>query len=105
MFGFKKTLLENFLKSHFDKYIRDGRLEVEEFDTDSRKCSVSALLVGEDSPIRIEVSRYEVIQGDGDSAHLRLKEVKSNREWVEIALNEYVVDVDFPIPPMVAAMI
>jgi len=104
MFGLKKTLLENFLKSHFDKYIKDGNLSISEFDTDSRKCSGSVLLIGEESPIVFEISKYDIINND-DGSFIKVESAKANRLWLQYALDDFLVGKEIPIPAMVAAMI
>ena len=77
------------------------------FSVDSEKkiLQLEMLLKGESEPIQLTLSDYEIVQPAGEAPVLRVGQVAASREWVEVALREFVRDKSFALPAKVAPLL
>lgn len=73
-------------------------------DTKNKRIRVRLDLIGEKEPIEVEVLRYE-LKTNGNTTHVTIEEATASREWLALALREFVVGQDIPVPPKAAALL
>jgi hypothetical protein len=73
-------------------------------DTKTQSMHLRLQLRGETQPIDVQVKRYSLEQA-GDRATIMIVEATASREWVDGALQEFVVGRSFEIPPTVASVL
>src|SRR5262245_27199661 len=73
-------------------------------DTKSQSMQLRLQLRGETQPIDVQVKKYRLEQA-GNQATLMIVEATASREWVDGALQEFVVGRRFEIPPTVASVL
>ena len=66
-------------------------------DTKTKRVRVRLELIGEKEPIDVEILRYSLKQ-KGETTYIIFDEVTSSREWITVALREFVVGQDLAIP-------
>ena len=66
-------------------------------DTKKKHVRVRLELVGEKEPIDVEILRYS-LKVKGDSAHITIEEATSSRQWLTVALREFIVGQDLAVP-------
>lgn len=99
--GIKSKGIENYLRSEYGKYFDSGELNVE-LNTSAKSCVLKAKLVGENSPIAVCLKRYEVL-AKGSDRFLKVHEISADKEWLSVALNDFLLGKEFKIPAFVAA--
>lgn len=98
MFSIKESLIVAALKPFLNGYLEDiGVIRELNIDTGSKQVSISVELKGEESPVDIDIKRYEIIEQDGKS-FLIVKEVSFSREWINRAVDKWKPEMKFPIP-------
>ena len=80
--------------------------EMTEFsiDTKTKRVRVRLELLGEKEPIDVEVLRYS-LKEKGETTYITIEEATSSREWVTVALGQFVVGQDLPIPAKAGAVL
>ena len=73
-------------------------------DTKKKQVRVRLELVGEKEPIDVEIIRYR-LKGKGDSTHIMIEEATSSRQWLTVALREFIVGQDFAVPAKAVALL
>ncbi|MGC2626163.1 MAG: hypothetical protein WA269_04925 [Candidatus Udaeobacter sp.] len=73
-------------------------------DTKNKRVRARLELLGEKEPIDIEILRYS-LKEKGETTYITIEEATSSREWVTVALREFVVGQDLPIPPKAGAVL
>ena len=73
-------------------------------DTKEKRIRVRLDLIGEEEPIEVEILRYH-LKTKGETAHITIEEATASREWLTVALREFVVGQDITIPPKAAALL
>lgn len=68
-------------------------------DPAQRTISLEMLPKGEKEPVQITLSGYEIVEKDGEPAALRVAGVSASREWIEVALREFVQGQLIALPP------
>ena len=66
-------------------------------DTKSKSVRLRLELAGEQEPIEVHVTKYR-LSNDGAELRLTIEEATASREWLTIALQEFVVGQGFAIP-------
>jgi hypothetical protein len=76
-----------------------GMGEMTEFAIDTKNKSVRLRLelVGEAEPIEVQVTRYALKQ-KGAETRLVVEEATASREWMTVALREFVIGKSFIVP-------
>jgi hypothetical protein len=80
--------------------------EITELSLNTKKCCVSLVieLAGEDEAVEIEIERYSIRRNE-NSASVVIEKASASREWLDAALEDFVIGRRFPIPPMAAEWI
>jgi hypothetical protein len=73
-------------------------------DTKTQSMHLRLQLRGETQPIDVQVKKFSLEQA-GDQATLTIVEATASREWVDGALQEFVVGRSFPVPPQAASVL
>jgi hypothetical protein len=66
-------------------------------DTKTKRVRVRLELLGEKEPIDVEILRYS-LKEKGETSYIIIEEVTSSREWLTVALREFIVGQDLAIP-------
>lgn len=74
-----------------------GEMTELSIDTKKRRVRIRLELVGEKEPIDIEILRYN-LKSKGETTHITVEEATASREWLNVALREFVVGQELPIP-------
>ena len=94
----KDRAVEASARAFLERKVKNfGQIEHLQMDTRNRTASITLTLKGEVSPITIEIRNYDVTQRDGAS-WIRVNNVTASREWMGLALQEYVVGQQFKLP-------
>jgi hypothetical protein len=67
-------------------------------DTKNKSMRVRVELIGESEPIEVNVTEYYLRRSDRGSK-ITIESATASRQWVDIALQQFVVGKSFPIPP------
>ena len=73
-------------------------------DTKKKRVRVRLELIGEKEPIDVEIIRYS-LKVKGESTHITIEEATSPRQWLKVALRDFVVGQDFTVPPKAVALL
>jgi hypothetical protein len=73
-------------------------------DTKAKRVRVRLELLGEKEPIDVEILRYSLKEKD-ETSYLIIEEVTSSREWLTVALREFIVGQDLAIPAKAGAVL
>ena len=90
-----------FLNSYLEKY---GTMLNFSVQPETKTITAEILLKGEQSPIRLELTGYE-IGGTVDKPTLRIARAEASREWLGTVLREFVQGKDFDLPPKAAPLL
>ena len=66
-------------------------------DTKSKSLQIEVQLKGEVAPIRLNVGRYALTR-ENQRALVSVEQVSASREWITLALTQYLVGRPFEIP-------
>ena len=81
-----------------------GEMTELSIDTKKKRVRVRLELVGEKEPIDVEILRYN-LKSKGETTHITIEEATASREWLTVALREFVVGQDVTVPPKAAALL
>ena len=73
-------------------------------DTKKRRISVRLELLGEAEPIEVEITKYNLKNKDS-GARMTIEEATASREWMAVALREFVVGRTIDIPAKAGALL
>lgn len=66
-------------------------------DSKAKSIQIEALLKGEKDWIKFHAGHYEVVK-NGDKLKLEITKLSTNREWMNIALENFMQSKEFEIP-------
>jgi hypothetical protein len=98
---FKSVAIEGYIKNKFPQYLENGEISVD-LKTAEAKCSIKVRLAGEEKAFSIDVNHYDVIEKDGEK-YLCITDLKSERKWVDCALNDFLKNKEFKLPSFAAS--
>ena len=81
-----------------------GEMTELSIDTKNKRVRVRLELVGEKEPVDVEILRYS-LKEKGQTTYITVEEVTSSREWLTVALREFVVGQDLAIPAKAGAVL
>ena len=73
-------------------------------DSESKVIQVEMMLKGEDEPIKFQVGKYDIIEEDG-KVFVEVSELVTNREWMNLAINNYLPNKKIEIPAQYKKML
>ena len=92
-------------KQFLDSYLKQyGKMLNFSVQPETKTIYAELLLKGEDSPIKITLSGYE-IGGTDAKPELRVAKVAASREWLEVVLRQFVENKPFELPPVAAPLL
>lgn len=81
-----------------------GEMTELSIDTKTKQVRVRLELLGEKEPIEVEILRYSVKE-KGETTYITIEEAASSRQWLTVALREFVVGQDLAIPAKAGAVL
>ena len=81
-----------------------GEMTELSIDTKTKRVRVRLELLGEKEPIEVEILRY-TLKEKGDTTYITIEEATSSREWLTVAMREFVVGQDLAIPAKAGAVL
>jgi hypothetical protein len=81
-----------------------GQMTELSIDTKNKRVRVRLELLGEKEPIDVEILRYTLKEKD-ETTCITIEEVTSSREWLTVALREFVVGQDLALPAKAGAVL
>jgi hypothetical protein len=91
-------VLEKAMQNRLEKF---GRVLELRIDTRRSTFFVELLLKGEKEPLTLTIEEYQ-INDEGGQTWITVKKCTASREWLCIAIEEYLVNKPFPIPKQYA---
>jgi hypothetical protein len=73
-------------------------------DTKNKRVRVRVELVGEDEPIEIDITKYH-LRSTGRGAEVTIEGATASREWLNVALQQFVIGQSFPVPAKAEALL
>jgi hypothetical protein len=103
--GSKDAMIASAVRSLFNsKYGRFGQMTDVSVDTSRREIRVRLELVGESTPVEIQVMNYH-IQQQGAGATLTIGDAITSREWLTELLRDFVIGRTLVLPERAAGMV
>ena len=81
-----------------------GQMTELSIDTKNKRVRVRLELLGEKEPIDVEILRYS-LKEEGETTCITIEEVTSSREWLTVALREFIVGQDLALPAKAGAVL
>ena len=81
-----------------------GEMTELSIDTNKKRVCARLELLGEKEPIDVEILRYS-LKEKGETTCITIEEVTSSREWLTVALREFVVGQDLALPAKTGALL
>ncbi len=66
-------------------------------DSESKIIQVEMMLKGEEEPIKFQVGKYDIMEEDG-KLFVEVSELVTNREWMNLAINNYLPNKKIEVP-------
>ncbi len=66
-------------------------------DTKKKTVRLRLELLGEAEPVEVQITKYS-LKNKGEEARLVIEDATASREWLAVALREFVVGQSFPVP-------
>ena len=73
-------------------------------DTKNKRVRARVELLGENESIEVEILRYS-LKEKGETTYITIEEAISSREWLTVALREFIIGQDLAIPAKAAAIL
>ena len=101
----KNGAVEAGAKAYLNQKIGNfGSVTKFQLDPRERTLLVEVELKGESSPISVRVGSYELIDNQGTTC-IAFHDVQASREWIGLAVEQYVAGRRFPIPDSLRKML
>ena len=81
-----------------------GEMTELSIDTKTKQVRVRLELLGEKEPVDVEILRYTVKE-KGETTYITIEEATSSREWLTVALREFIVGQDLALPAKAGAVL
>ena len=81
-----------------------GEMTELSIDTKNKRVWIRLDLVGERDPIEVEITKYH-LRTAGTGMQLTIEDATASRQWLTVALREFVVGQSFPVPPKAEALL
>jgi hypothetical protein len=81
-----------------------GEMTELSIDTKKKLIRLRLELLGENAPIDVEILRYS-LKEKGETTYITIEEATSSREWVTVALREFIIGQDVALPAKVSAVL
>lgn len=81
-----------------------GEMTELSIDTKNKRVRMRLELLGEHEPIDIDITKYHLKHNDR-GARITIEGATASREWLNVALREFVIGESFPIPAKAEALL
>ena len=81
-----------------------GKMTELSIDTKKRQIRIRLELLGEKEPIDVEILRYS-LKTEGETTHITIEEATASREWLTVALREFVAGQELSVPAKTGALL
>ena len=81
-----------------------GEMTELSIDTKTKQVRVRLELLGEKEPVDVEILRYTVKE-KGETTYITIEQATSSREWLTVALREFIVGQDLALPAKAGAVL
>lgn len=81
-----------------------GEMTELSIDTKKKRVRIRLELLGEKEPIELEIVKYS-LKNKGRAMHLTVEEATASREWLAVALREFVVGETLTVPKKAGALL
>lgn len=101
----KDKILSVSLEKTFDLMIKEyGSMLKFKLNSELKTIEFEILLKGEIESLKGIINNYELFT-ENDKYFIRVKEIKTSREWINIIAEQYIKDKKFEIPKQYAKML
>lgn len=73
-------------------------------DSKNKKIGLEVLLAGEDSPLQIDIGRYDIIKHE-DKHYIEINDVSTSRLWLNVLVDETLNGEKIEIPSKIAKLL
>jgi hypothetical protein len=73
-------------------------------DSETKSISMEIMLKGELKPLSISINKYEIIEEE-DKLFVKVSEMETNREWINIIISTYLQENKIEIPKKYASLL
>ncbi|MDB6078796.1 MAG: hypothetical protein JWO82_2543 [Akkermansiaceae bacterium] len=92
------TAAKKLLEGKIERY---GRIVELRLRSKAKMIYLEVMLTGEASPVCVDIGKYRVTAGGPDGKYLLIiEEVTASREWLQMALRDFLVGQPIPVPGM-----
>ena len=81
-----------------------GKMTELSIDTKKKRIRIRLELLGEKEPIDVEVLRYN-LETKGETTHITIEEATASREWLTVALREFVAGQELSVPAKIGTLL
>jgi hypothetical protein len=81
-----------------------GEMTELSIDTKNKRLRARVELLGEQEPIDVDILRYS-LKEKGETTYITIEEATSSREWLTVALRQFVVGQELAIPRKAGAIL
>jgi hypothetical protein len=100
-----QTFKNNLIKKTFNrKIMRYGTVLNLNLDSKNKSITLDVLLAGEESPLKLEIGRYDIISHD-DKYYLEINDVSTSRLWLNVLADETLNGEKIEIPSKIAKLL
>jgi hypothetical protein len=100
-----KSFRDNIIKKAFNRKIkRFGTMLSLNLDSKNKCITLNVLLAGEESPLEIDIGRYDIVNHD-EKYYLEINDVSTSRRWLNVLANETLNGEKIEIPSKIAKLI
>ena len=73
-------------------------------DSKNKSITLNVLLAGEESPLEIDIGRYDIVS-QGDKYYLEINDVSTSRLWLNVLADETLNGEKIEIPSKIAKLL
>jgi hypothetical protein len=81
-----------------------GEMTELSIDTKTKRVRLRLELIGENEPIDIEITKYR-LRSSERGAQLTIEGATASRQWLDVALQQFVIGETFPVPQKAEALL
>ena len=102
MFGsLRDSVIRKTLNSKIKRF---GKMLNLNLDSKNKSITLNVLLAGEESPLKIDIGRYDIVSHD-DKYYLEINDVSTSRLWLNVLAEETLNGEKIEIPSKIAKLL
>ena len=100
-----QSFINNIIRKAFNRKIqRYGTMLNLNLDSKNKSITLNVLLAGEESPLEIDIGRYDIVS-QGDKYYLEINDVSTSRLWLNVLADETLNGEKIEIPSKIAKLL